>query len=123
MKKLVFLMIAAMLSAVAFAQDKKMTELKTSQLPNGVSEWVTKNVAGGKITRAGKVEENGVLSYVALVDIQGQNRAFLFDKDGKFTGKGDHLFKSAPVAKPPVKATEAKPSTKSTATEDAAPKK
>ena len=104
MKKMMFLMIACMIAAATFAQDRKVTELKIDQLPKGVSEWVTKNVAGGKITRAGKVEEKGVLSYVAMVDMKGQNRAFVFDKEGKFVGKGDDLLKSAQTAKPATKA-------------------
>lgn len=116
-------MIAGLLSVVTFAQDKKVTELKITQLPKGVTEWVTKNVSGGKITRAGKVEENGVLSYVAMVDMSGQNRAFVFDKDGKFTGKGDNLLKPAPAAKPPVKTQETKPPAKAPAATDAVPKK
>ena len=115
--------MAAMFSLAVTAQDKKMTEIKTSQLPKGVSEWVTKNVDGGKITRAGKVEENGVLSYVAMVDMKGQNRAFLFDKDGKFTGKGDHLFKSQPATKPPVKTQTTKTSTTPSPAQEPAPKK
>jgi hypothetical protein len=120
MKKVMFLFIASFLFATVFAQEKKTTEIKINQLPKGVSDWVTQNVAGGKITRAGKIEEKGVISYVAMVDMKGQNRAFLFDKDGKFTGKGDDLLKKT---KPPVKTQDAKPPTKAPATTDPAPKK
>jgi hypothetical protein len=123
MKKLMFLIFAAMFSVAIFAQDKKMTEIKTSQLPKAVSEWVSQNIAGGSITKAGKIEENGVLSYVAMVDMKGQNRAFVFDKDGKFIGKADNVLKANPVAKPPVKDTEAKPATKSAVPQNPAPKK
>ncbi|MCX6305691.1 MAG: hypothetical protein NT040_12080 [Bacteroidetes bacterium] len=122
MKKIMFLMLAAILSVTVFAQEKKMTEIKVSQLPKPVSEYVAKNLGGGAISKAGKIEENGVLSYVAMVDMAGQKRAFLFDKDGKFTGKGDNL-KSAPAAKPPVKAPETKPSTQTPAAGIAVPKK
>ena len=107
-------MIAAMFSMVVFAQNQKTTELKPSQLPKETTKWITENIPGGTITRAGKIEENGVLSYAAVVENKGQKHAYLFDKDGKFTGKGDHL-KPAP-AKLPVKAAEAKPAATVSAT-------
>ncbi len=120
---LIILLLSFMFTAGLYAQDKKMSEIKVSQLPKGVSEWVSKNIPGGSITRAGKIEENGGLSYVAMVDIKGQNRAFVFDKEGKFIGKGDNVLKSSPPAKPAVKAQESKPTDKSSATDNPAPKK
>ena len=80
-------MIAAMFSMVVFAQDKKMTELKPDQLPKEVTKWVSTNVPGGTIARAGEVEENKVLTYVAVVEAKGQKYGYQFDKDGKFLGK------------------------------------
>ncbi len=123
MKKIMLVFVAAIFSMVIFAQDKKMTEIKVNQLPKGVAEYVAKNFGGNPIARAGKIEEKGVTSYVAMVEMSGQKRAFLFDKDGKFTGKGDDLFKGAQAAKPPVKAPEAKPATQSPAVETTTPKK
>ena len=119
-------MMAAMFSCMVFAQDRKVTELKSSQLPKETQTWITKNIPGGTITRAGKIEEKGVLTYAAVVELQGQKHAYLFDKDGKFAGKGDNLFGGKgqpPVAKPPVKTQEAKPATKPAATDNAATKK
>ena len=123
MKKVVFLMIAAMFSLAVFAQDRKVTEIKTNQLPKAVAEYVTKNLGGGAITRAGKIEEKGVTSYMAMVDMHGQNRAFLFDKDGKFLSKGDDLLKSARTATPPVKVVEPASGVKTPAASTPAPKK
>ena len=104
--------MAAMFSVVVFAQDKKMTEIKTSQLPKEITKWVTQNLPGGNLTRAGKIEEKGTLSYVAVVESRGQKHAYLFDKDGNFTGKGDNVLnaksqgpdatKAAPAKTPPA---------------------
>lgn len=87
MKKVMFLLIATMFSMVVFAQDKKMTELKPNQLPKETTKWITQNAPGGTVVRAGKIEENGVLTYVAVVENKGQKHAYQFDKDGKFSGK------------------------------------
>jgi hypothetical protein len=106
MKKMMLAAVAAIFAVFVFAQDKKMSELKISDLPKGVSEYCEKNF-GGKPVRAGKIEEKSTVTYVALVDMKGTKHAFLFDKDGKFTGKGDHLFnaKTQPVpTKAPVEA-------------------
>jgi hypothetical protein len=123
MKKIMLLMIAAMFSMVVVAQDQKTTELKISQLPKETTKWIANNIPGGNITRAGKIEDKGVISYAAVVETKGQKHAYLFDKDGKFTGKGDHMFKTTPATTPPVKTPATKPATKPTATEVAAPKK
>jgi hypothetical protein len=123
MKKLMLIMIAAMFSVAVSAQDKKTTEIKPGELPKAVSEYVAKNLGGGTIVRAGKIDEKGVISYAAVVETGGQKRAFIFDKDGKFVGKADNIAKpAAPTAKPPVKS-DTKPATTPAATETAAPKK
>lgn len=93
------LAIGAIFSILVFAQDKKSSELKVSDLPKGVSEYCEKNL-GGKPVRAGKIEEKGSVTYVAMVESKGTKHAFLFDKDGKFTGKGDHLFATKTQAAP-----------------------
>ncbi len=81
-------------SGVVFSQDRKVTELKPNQLPKEATTWITSNIPGGKITRAGKVEEKGVLTYAAVVEFSGQKHSYLFDKDGKFVGQGDNYLKS-----------------------------
>jgi len=84
-----------MFAGMVFSQDRKTTELKPSQLPKDVTNWITKNISGGKITRAGKVEEKGVVTYVAVVDQKGRKHSYLFDKDGKYAGKGDNAVKAS----------------------------
>ena len=105
MKKIIAIAFALLISAFVFAQDKKMSELKISDLPKGVSKWVETSMPGGKIVRAGKIEEKGTLSYMAAVEFKGSKHSYIFDKDGKFVGKGDNLVNSqaAPKAAPPKK--------------------
>ena len=95
MKKVLTFLAAILCSTMMIAQNPKITEIKTNQLPKAVGDYVSKNLGNGTVTRAAKVEENGTLSYLAMVDMKGQKHAFLFDKDGKFTGKADHLLKQA----------------------------
>jgi hypothetical protein len=97
MKQTIFLVLVLFFATVVFSQEKKMTELKTSDLPKGVTTWVNDNIPGGKITKAGKIEEKGVVSYAVAVESKGRKHSYLFDKDGKFSGKGDNLF-AAPKA-------------------------
>ena len=131
--------MAVMLTAVLYAQDKKMTELKTTQLPKEVTDFIAKNMPGSTITRAGKIEDKGVVSYVAVLERQGTKHAYQFDKDGKLIGKADHLnlsgakpvkastvtdpAQAAPAAKPPVKTNTSNPAAKASATQSAVPKK
>ena len=126
-----------MFAGVAFSQDRKTTELKPSQLPKDVTNWISKNISGGKITRAGKVEEKGVVTYVAVVDQKGRKHSYLFDKDGKYAGKGDNSMKTstskttkAGTSTTPANTDPKQPTppvktqtSKSAASDDAAPKK
>ena len=57
MKKILFVVIAVIFSVIVYAQDRKMSEIKTSQLPKGVTEFISKNFPGATIYRAGKIEE------------------------------------------------------------------
>jgi hypothetical protein len=126
MKKIMFLLLATLFTVMAYSQDKKMVDLKASQLPQEAQKFITLNLPGIPIIRAGKMEEKSVLTYMAVVEINGKQHAYLFDKDGKFTGKGDSLLNNKnkpPVAKPPVKEKEAKPATKTVTTEKTVPKK
>jgi YD repeat-containing protein len=93
MKKIMFLFIAVVLSTMMFAQDKKMTEIKTAQLPKSVTDFISKNFPGGTVTRAGKIEEKSDVSYVAVIENKGTKHAYQFDKDGKLIGKADNMMK------------------------------
>lgn len=92
MKQAILALTAFLFAWTLSAQTPKMSELKPDQLPKETSKWVSTNIQGGKVVRAGKIEEKGTLTYVAVVEAQGQKRVYLFDKSGNFSGKGDHLF-------------------------------
>ena len=105
MKKTTFLFIALILSAVIYAQNVKTAEIKPSQLPKGATDYIAKNIPGGSITRAGKIEEKGEVIYGAVVEVKGTKHYYLFDKNGAFKGKGDQMFNSllaAPAKSPPA---------------------
>jgi hypothetical protein len=121
MKKIMLMLAAVMFTAMVFAQDKKMTELKISQLPKSVTDFVSKNFQGGTITRAGKIEEKGVVNYVTVIENKGTKHSYIFDSEGKLIGKGDKL--AQPAAKPPVKTQDAKATPKPATTDEPAPKK
>ena len=56
-------------------------EIKTSELPKGVSEYVTKNLAGKKIEEAAKITEaNGTITYEAEI----AKADYIFDSNGNF---------------------------------------
>ncbi len=118
--------MATMFSMLVYSQDKKIIYLKVNQLPQESQKFISANLPGIPITRAGKIEEKSGLTYVAFVEINGKQHAYLFDKDGKFTGKGDNLVnnkKTAPVAKPPIKTQETKTLTKTPTTDNSVHKK
>ncbi|MEI7661810.1 MAG: hypothetical protein WCK34_06425 [Bacteroidota bacterium] len=105
MKKLLFLFVAVVITLSVNAQDRKMSEIKSSELPKGVTDFLKQNMPGATITRAGKIEDKSELNYVAVVESKGVKHAYMFDKTGKFKGKGDHLFNNngqSPVTKPPT---------------------
>lgn len=59
-------------------------EIKTSELPKTVSEYVAKNLAGKKIKEASKITDaKGVVTYEAEVD----EAAYIFDRWGSFQRK------------------------------------
>ncbi len=116
MKKLLLVLIATLCIAFLYAQDRKMSEIKPAELPKETAKWVTSNIPGGSIVRAGKIEEKGTVSYVAIVENKGQKRSYIFDKEGKFVGKGDNMLKNASQATPkPSVATDPKTQTKNPA--------
>lgn len=56
-------------------------EIKTSELPQGVTDYVTKNHAGAKITEAAKITDaDGTVTYEAEVG----KSDLIFDANGKF---------------------------------------
>jgi hypothetical protein len=75
-----------------FSTDGKLlqteTEIKVSELPKAVSEYVTKNYAGYKISEAAKiVDPAGVISYEAEVEKGKEEFDLIFDSNGGFLKK------------------------------------
>lgn len=101
MKNIITLLLSLFIVISVMAQDKKVSEIKTSELPKAVNTWVKDNLPGSSITRAGKIEEKGVVTYAAMIESKGRKHSYLFDKDGKFIGKGDNAA-SQPKQTPPV---------------------
>ncbi len=96
------LMILASLFAVTFLFAQTKTEIKTTDLPKAAVKYVKDNLPGATITRAFRMEENKVISYGTVLDIQGRKHILIFDKNGNFLKKGDNLVEDKP-AKPPQK--------------------
>lgn len=89
MKKMILFLLAIFFSGFVSAQERKISEIQVSQLPKGVSNYVNQTLPGSKIMQAAKVVENASTSYIALVNVNGKNHAYLFDSNGKFKGKPD----------------------------------
>ncbi len=61
-------------------------ESETKSLPNGISDYVTKNLGGKKIKEAYKITDNtGVISY----EIEIGKDEYLFDSNGGFLKKAE----------------------------------
>lgn len=61
-------------------------EIEVSDLPKGVSEYVTKNVAGKKIKEASKITDKaGLVSY----EVEIGKEEYFFDANGSFIKKSD----------------------------------
>lgn len=92
MKKILITLAVLLLSTFLFAQ--KTTEIPTSKLPKATTDYITDNLPGATITKAAKVEDKGVVTYNADIDVKGHKHLLIFDKDGKFLKKGDALIDS-----------------------------
>ncbi|MFL5752453.1 MAG: PepSY-like domain-containing protein, partial [Bacteroidia bacterium] len=63
-------------------------EMKTADLPKGVSEYVSKNYAGYKISEAAKITDaSGKVSYEAEVSKGKEEMDLIFDSNGGFVKK------------------------------------
>jgi hypothetical protein len=105
MKKILITLTAVLFSTILFAQ--KTAEIPVSKLPKAATNYITDNLPGTKIVKAAKIDDKGVITYSATVDVKGKNHVFIFDKDGKFLKKGDDL-----VGAPAKDKSSAKPAEK-----------
>jgi hypothetical protein len=105
MKRIFLFLTVIMISGATFAQ--KTTEIQASKLPKATTKYIADNLPGSTITKAAKVEDQGVLTYNVTVDVKGKKHLFIFDKDGKFLKKGGELINSyAPKDKAGAKPAE-----------------
>ena len=111
MKQITLILAAILISACVYAQ--KATEIPASKLPKATTNYIADNLPGATITKAAKVDDNGVLTYNVGIDVKGKKHLLIFDKDGKFLKKGDDKInsyapKEKPASKPPQKGEPAK---------------
>jgi hypothetical protein len=97
MKNILLAIIVITCFSVVLAQT--MTEVKAKDLPRAIEKYINDNLPGGKIYKAVKVYDKGVMTYNVAIDLKGHKYVYIFNKDGKFLKKGDDQ------AKPSVKAT------------------
>jgi hypothetical protein len=93
MKRIVVMIVAIFFAGFAFSQTK--TEIKVSDLPKSVSEYVNKSMSGFTVDKAFKVVDKGVQTYAVLVKAGDKKHALAFDKDGNFLKKIDNEVKAA----------------------------
>ena len=97
--KRIFLVIAStFFLAFAFAQTK--TEIKTSAIPKGISDYISKNFSGYTITKAFKVDNKGIMSTEVMVLKGTEKYKLAFSKEGRLVKKE--------ALKPVIKAVPAK---------------
>ena len=82
MKKIFVTIIVALMATFAFAQTK--TEVKSTDLPKKVTDYVTTTMKGFSIDKAYKVDNKGEISYAVIVMKGTEKHKMHFDKDGNF---------------------------------------
>ena len=89
MKKLIAMILMAGFTLVAAAQT--YTDIKVSELPKATRDYVSQNMPDATITRAVKYDNNGTVNYGVVFESRGNKRVLVFDQNGNFLQKGDHL--------------------------------
>lgn len=84
MKKMVVLIALVMAVAVVNAQR---TPVKVTDLPKGITEYVTKDYVGYSVKDAIKIVTNNVITYETIITKGSSQETLLFDKDGAFIKK------------------------------------
>ncbi|MGZ3942690.1 MAG: PepSY-like domain-containing protein, partial [Bacteroidia bacterium] len=79
-------------TSASFSADGKLneteTEIKTSELPKAVTDYIAKNYAGYKNEEAAKiVDAGGKVSYEAEVKKGKEEMDLIFDSNGNFMKK------------------------------------
>ena len=88
MKKIIFIFFTVLLTGAVFGQTK--TEIKVSDLPKSIPDFISKNMNGFTIDKAFKVVDKGVQTYDVLIKNGDKKHVMAFDKDGNFLKKIDN---------------------------------
>ena len=94
MKRLNIFILFIFLAVWASAQTK--TEVKITDLPQSINEYITKNMNGFFIDKAFKVLNSGVQTYDILVRKEKQSQTLSFDNKGSFLKIVDKESQKAP---------------------------
>jgi hypothetical protein len=85
MKRAILISVVMHTAIFAFSQTK--TEMKPSELPKGVSSYLSKNFSGYGVDKAFKIDNKGVLSTEVMVTKGGETLVLTFDKDVRLVKK------------------------------------
>ena len=102
MKKLFVTFMVALFATVVLGQAK--TEIKPSELPKCVHEYLAQNMKDYKIDKAFKQDIKGELTYMVIVTKGKDKQTLTFDKNCKAVNKAAETApgKTATQAKEPI---------------------
>jgi hypothetical protein len=102
MKKLMISIMVALFATVVLGQTK--SEIKSSDLPKCVHEYLTKNFKGFTIIKAYKQDSKGEISFMTIVTKGKDKHTLEFDKNcNKITKPPENTGKNTNQAKEPIK--------------------
>jgi hypothetical protein len=84
-KRIFIFLFASLFITGVIAQN--YTEIKTSQIPKKITEYLKKTLGTYTLGRAAKSNEKGVIKYEVVAASRGHKAIYVFDKDGKFLGR------------------------------------
>ena len=94
MKRIPLLLLTLLFFNLVQGQTK--SEVRASELPKPISDYISKNLSGFSIDKAFKVVDKGVQTYSVLVKKGEIKQNLTFDKEGTFLKKTDGLNKTVP---------------------------
>ena len=59
-------------------------EIKTSQMPKKITEYLKKNLGTYTLGRVAKYDEKGLVRYAVVAELRGNKSIYVFDKDGNY---------------------------------------
>lgn len=89
MKKILLLLFISVFVTVVTAQN--YIEVRKSDLPKKITEYLSKNLVNYDIVRSAKTIEKGVITFYVVADSRGRKGVYSFDKDGKFLSREANL--------------------------------